>query len=599
MKKTMTHRGVEAMKTLLIFVLIVLMLVLLILLLLGQSSRNRESVLPADRMVVYAAGAETGYARGMETGRVLPTVLAFRENDVEDAGELRCLYAADTMAKPYAALYETLRTLFGADGHAAVLGEDTGAALWKALSAGTETYLYLAYQGALPPSVIRAYTYPEEDSETETTVLDATPHGDTVYVKEVFLLSLGRAAALLSSVSAENTGMVVGTDETEDRICAVTRDGAGNVAVFRLCGDGENDADTPMPGAETTPDFGAESTSDASASPEDGIAAASYTDEMTTVNDVLTAVRSLAAEAQGAEFLSGGDDPTALSLDGVYRMPTLTVTVWDPETALFSGENAQDNAHTAAEVLSLLGMDGDDADNYYTDSGGGRVYLNADGRLHLTRDGQIVYSALRGGGIPVTDSLGYASVGGSYLLSEYLRAADRLLDRLSACDTALGGGDMTPALYQVAGSGGTSDTEDSGIVITYIYTVNGIPVTDGDGAPLAAMTLTAQNGMITSLALFACRAELGSTDEGTYLLPQTVVRDAMRAEREAVSETVAEPESADTETAQETGSGEDSADVSAEPESPDTEITENAPLVMRYVVPADGGECYAEWVILG
>lgn len=591
MKHDTLVRAVEGLKTVLLFFLIVLMLVLLILLMLGQNTSRQEAIVPEERMVVYTTGAATGYAKGMQRAHVIPAMLAFRE----DGGVMQCLYASDSMLKPYAALYEPIRTLFGADSFCTVPEAEEGGALW-ARCARNGDYLYLRYQSALPPAVIRAYTFAEDDSETENANLDARAQGDSVYAREIFFVPY-------SLIDTEDA-------DAAEEICAVTRDDAGNVAVFRYGKafrqtDGES-TEAPAHPVETETNAADNGSVPASAAyafyaaapgteSAEHAASAAYTGSLSVY---LTAVGNLAADAQDAVFAAAaGDgtgeedipyavsDPTAVYLNGIYRMPVLHMEQWNPEEELFSGEN--ENAY---RLLSLLGLGENDTENHYTDTNGSLVYLNADGRLLFQRNGEIRYTALQSGGIPISDYLGYASVGGSYLLSEYLRASDRLLDALASCDAALGGKDLQTALYSVRRTTG----EDGGVlVISYIYTMNGIPVTDENGTVMTAMTLTASDGVVRSLYLRACRAEkvtdgIDGNDGTVYLLPQSVLLRAMQAEAGGSPDGTQNGGEADVGITDEAADG-----TTDEAQHSD----ERGIFVMRYMRdPADASRASAEWV---
>ncbi len=504
---TVRYRLREGLKTVLIFVLIVLMIVLLMLLMLGQGSAGEGTRLPANRMVVYTAGAETGYTKGMDTSRVLPTTLYFREADDAD-GTLRCLTASAHMEKPYASLYTLYRTLFGADSHCTRYEGEAAAALLRN-SMAADTCIAVSYGSALPPSVIRAYTFDEDAGDGEEISPDETPDGDAVYVRDVIFVE----EAAVSDLPVQ-----------PDRICAVTRDDDGNAALFSLTPpqDVSEETDTVLYAQRSTAAM-----ADASA--------------LSVLSSYTAALSTLAADAQTV-YAADITHASSLSFenDGIYRLPCLQLYAWDPGIALFSADKTEGNAEAAqadthekaAAVLALLGMDEGDTDNYYNDNMGGRVYLNADGRLRLSRDGMIRYTALQGGGIPIAEYLGYASVGGSYLLSEYLRACDRMLGRLAVLDAALGGGDADISLSAVYASQGS-------ITIRYVYTYNGVPLRDETGTPLNALSVTCAGGCVTALSWAVRYVQLppgdGTIGEelGTYLLPQSVVRRAMEAEARA------------------------------------------------------------------
>lgn len=541
MKHEAYIRAVERIKTGIIFILIVLMLVLLLLLMLGQSTANAESMLPKDRMVVYTTGAETGYAKGMASVHTVPAMLAYRTAQMSGQS-ISCLYATDSMEKPYSTLYGLIRVLFGAESLCTELDAKQGEELWKACT-NMDSFLYLRYQGALPPGVIRAYTYVEDDSTLDGADLDETPQGDTVYVKEVFFLSKQNIDLFL-----QNSGETANVNAAEDsnEICAVTRDGEGHTALFCFQKNGTQKTNAAEQRVLQSADAYI-----ANAFAQDNAVDSSMREAAAVIGEdisvYLEAVQNLsAADVQPAYFFGSfddsdhsdcfhsqvkacsftADDPTAVYYDGICRMPVLTLTPWNADPVLFSSEKA-------TEALSLLGIHEGEDDHYYTDTHGGRVYLNEDGRLRIGEDGSgtVEYTALQGGGIPINTYLGYASFGGSYLLSEYLRAADRLLSRLTDLDRAFGGGDMTVSLYSVRSVRNPAVhtyQESSGIVLVYIYTMYGIPVMDEAGNVMTAMTLTASGGNVTQVTFHPCTGNAAGAYD--YLLPQTVVWEAMQLE---------------------------------------------------------------------
>ncbi len=491
------RRITESIKSFIIFLLLVLMLILLILLMTGQNSGSFAALLPEDRMVVYATGADGVYTAGMDTQYVLPATIAYRVPGVSSDSAMQLLYASGQTEKPYAALYAPIRLLFGAGSVCTVSDTAEGNALW-ARCARAELFVYLSFGGALPPAVIRAYTFSEGDAEEYAGVsLDEVPSGDTAYAKEIFLL----------------TTEILGDSAEDASLCAVTRDAQGTVAVFRR-GTGSVPAEETAPtvvGAETEPT-------------EDGIAPLaepndSSEDAASVLRSCIATLSSQAGETQHASFAVDTADPSAILHDGIYRLPSLHIGVWDPEVCLF------DDGETASRVLSLLGMDVNDTDNYYNAAQGGRVYLNENGRLWLSSDGTVSYTALKNGGIPITEYLGYTSVGGSYLLSEYLRAADRLLGHLKTLDASFGGGDLSVFLYEVR----SADDPAGGVLLRYCYSFSGIPILDINGAPLTAMTLTAVGGVVKELTICVKDGTVG--DNAEYLLPQSVVFAAIRAEQ--------------------------------------------------------------------
>ncbi len=494
MKQYRLFSPVEAFKSVLIFVLIVLMLVLVILLVIGQNSTMEETLPQADRMVIYASGEQSKSISGMDTARVSPYLLAYRQ----DGGETQILHATDAVHKPYEVLYPLLRALFGADGIGYAMELDAGAALWDACIGMTDS-VYVRYHGALPSSVIRAYTYSEEDSATVTAVLDEYADGNAAYVRELFFVS---AEQLLQHESL--LPQIPTADPTA--ICAVTCDDRGAVTLF-LQGGGQSPAVQTTAAEEEVP--GADTDSRARAAvPEDALDA------------YIASMAALSSQEQTGTLLSSGTAfGTTASLDGIYAMPGITRTPYDPER-LYS------NPETLHSVLALLGLREGDADNYYTDGAGDRVYLNASGRLTVSDTASVIrFVSMQEGGLDPADYLGYASIGREYLLSEYLRASDKLLSQLSQSAAMLGGDVLRCSLTDVEIF--REEAADT-LQLTYGYTYRGIPLLGETGAILPAMILRASGGVITELELHLCDAVLSS--EEAYLLPQSVMAEAMALE---------------------------------------------------------------------
>ena len=500
MKQKASFAPAEAAKMLLIFVLIVLMLVLLILLVVGQNRAAEETLPQADRMVVYASGAQPLYDAGMDTARVTPYLIAYRVG----GGTLSVLHASDAPEKPYEALYPLLRTLFGAGAYPTLLSRETGAILWEACRAADDL-IYIRYNGTLPAAVIRAYTYSEEDSETVAAVLDAHVQG-TAYARELFLIP----GTLLSSY-ADLLGFTPPCASTD--ICALAMDGAGNAALFCAAAD----AAAPAVQSEDGTGNGA-GTQDPDVQPYS-------TDTPGALDAYIASMEALSSGAQKGAFSRTGVTE-ALLLDGIYRMPEIVLSACDPQTALYADREKLE------AVLGMLGMTGNDTDSYYTDGTGARIYLNSRGQLTVAAAGTTLrYEALQDGGLALSDYLGYASIGGDYLLSEYLRAADRLLSGLELLEGAFGGDALTCTLIGVTAA---SEDEQDTVVLTYGYTCRGIPLLDENGAIRRAMVVRAGDGVISHLELYPCHAVLA--EEDTWLLPQTVARDAILEERQNVPE---------------------------------------------------------------
>lgn len=491
----------EWIKTLVIFAEIVLMLVLMLLLMIGQNGTREEALPLSDRMVVYSTGFQPMLSQGMDTARVSPYMLAYRR----DGGDAQILHAVDSLEKPYAVLYPLLRSLFGANAVGYALDGTVGADLFAACAERSD-YIYVRYVGALPSSVIRAYTYSEEESGTAS--YDEHAGGDTAYVREVFFLPVEALRTYEASVPALQ-------DQGDDAVCALTRDDAGSITLF--CGTAVAAAQEPVPAAETeVPD--AAVFSDAASS----VSAASAEMTVGGLDDDLDSLAALAADAHAGMLTFCGAYGMTASLSGVYRMPDITLTPFDPAASLYT------DAQKTASVFGLLGMRERDTDNYYTDTAGSRVYLNAQGRLTVSSKGtSIRYDALQEGGLDLADYLGYASVGGNYLLSEYLRAADRLLSQLKALEPALGGDALTVSLIGVHL---TTENDADTLELTYGYTYRGIPLFNENGEIRRAMVVRARGGVISHLELYPCGVSLSEAE--AYLLPQTVAVEAMALERE-------------------------------------------------------------------
>lgn len=502
MKRRHGFSPAEAIKSVIIFILIVLMLVLMLLLMIGQNGSREEPLPQADRMMVYASGAQPMFAAGMDTARVSPYLLAYRRG----GAALQIVHASESVGKPYEELYPLLRDLFGARAVGYTPDSDTASRLWCACP-DMDSYIYVRYVGELPVSVIRAYTYSAEDSETTAATLDERVQGAASYIKELYLLPMQALQAFpgLLPLSA--------LQET-DAVCAVTCDDAGAVTLYRLSGSAQA-ADSTAVG--DTDDTEADST-DALALLREDAAAES---DIGLLDTYLDAMEALSADTQtGALLPCVSRFGTAVRLDGIYRMPQITLTPFDPASALYADPGKQ------TAILGLLGLRERDTDNYYTDGTGDRIYLNASGRLTVSGETAVIrYDALQEGGLDLADYLGYASIGGDYLLSEYLRASDMLLSGLEALESAFGGDALVCTLIDVKTiSGGTEDT----LVLTYGYTLCGIPLLDASGEICPAMVVHACGGVISHLELYPCHASI--SPEPQYLLPQSVAQEAMLLE---------------------------------------------------------------------
>ncbi len=526
-------RITEIAKSVVIFALCVVMMLLLVLLMLDHRSVQNESLLPEDRMVVYESGAATGYFEGMDHTRVIPERIACR-----NGGALECLYASENVAKAYEVLYPLIDVLFGQGSGCCQLPQSIGDALWKGCSVEPRLF-YLRYHGALPVSVIRAYTFSStHGADVQMSVLNETTMGDSAYIKELFFIEADSLDLIIEGAAAALSDDVQASEYTT--VSAVARDDNGNVFVFTadqeqyqrmmdlLCeGDGtlENgtsadEAEAIVPGLHVPRAENEFVETDVRGDMEPIRTLSAYIDD---ARDHFSNANTAAffSEREGSIPLFS-EAETALWMDGVYELPQLQTKQVRFHELLFFDETTNSSAKN---VLSLLGVRNKDTDNYYTDTQGDRVYLNAEGRLVFSHDGMIDYTAMGDGGLSVADYLGYASIGGNYRLSEYLCAADSLLSLLKEQNAALCGGDLQCMLYSVGMI--PSDGYDV-IVITYVYTAGGIAVTDEHGVPIRALTLEASGSMIRRLQL--CSANVMYTDTFACVLPQSIVADAIRLE---------------------------------------------------------------------
>lgn len=502
MRQRIAFSTVECIKTIILFILIVLMLVLMVLLMLDQNGTREEALPTADRMVVYASGVQPMYAAGMDTARVTPYLLAYRR----DGSNPQILHASDTVRKPYETLYPLLRDLLGSNAVGHTPDRETGQRLWSACI-GCSDYIYIRYIGALPAAVIRAYTYSDEDSES-VQVSDERAQGTSAYIRELFFIpgqALQPYREALPQISAMDA----------DALVALTCDETGNITLFY-----ESIPETAL-SAVPAADFGAEDSTDAYPAENIAAEAAVQGSILGTYTDSIAAISNEWQE--GVLSLSADGFRIGASLEGLYRMPQAVLSPFDPAAALYP------EPRKMSSVLGLLGMRESDTDNYYTDSDGNRVYLNASGRLTVSAGNAAVrYDALEEGGLELSDYLGYSSIGGEYLLSEYLRAADRLLSQLEVQETAFGGDALVCSLIEAdLVPEQASDT----LVLTYGYTCRGIPLLDERGEVRRAMVLQARDGVVSHLELYPCFASV--SEEEQYLLPQSVALQAMELEHAA------------------------------------------------------------------
>ncbi len=456
----------EMAKTAAIFCLAVILLVEMILVMAGQSAHEDEALPFENRMVVYESGAQSAFSGEMDPTRLTPTAVVWRG----EGRNTRGITASDRLPDVYALLTPALRSFMGEEGLCTVYGQEDGNAVWEAcLSMGA--YIYVSYPGALPPAVLYAYAATEEDGAS---VSDATPAGDSIYVRELFLIPESE-------------------EENAPTVC-ITRDDRGRVA--RLLAGAEDAhtetvrayiamADALIPDAPSLTFYGTDRT----------------------------------LPAYGRYALSGdtalGTD-TALYYSTALSLPALALSYPRAGEVLFHERSAP----ILTSLLSLMGLGGADMENHYTEPSGDRIYLYENGRLTLGDNGNLFYTAI-GRGLPVSLYLGYTDVAGSYSLTEYLRAADGFLDRLRKILPAWVGGVATPTLTDVRL---IRENEGYAVSITYSYTHMGLPLLDTDGTPMTALSMTVRDARILSLSLHALSAESG---EDTVLAPHDVSLELM------------------------------------------------------------------------
>lgn len=503
MKQRLAFSTVEWIKTILIFVLIVLMLVLTVLLMIGQNGTNEEVLPQADRMVIYASGVQPMYASGVDTARVSPYLVAWRR----DGQQPQILHAAEAARKPYEVLYPLLRELLGSDAVGYTVEPELGARLWSACIDMTD-FVFIRYLGALPASVICAYTYSEEDGGS-VTVSDEHMTGASAYIREMFLIPV----KVLAAHGTYGNIFPITVDENTDAVCALACDERGDITLFCLA--------DPVSGEDSV-SAAAEIDEDPEVSAE--VSAVSAMEDIGDLALYINSIAALSTERKPGVLQTASDGfSVEIFLDGLYHMPQLTVSGFTPKEELYT------KPQSVSAILGILGMRERDGDNYYTDSDGNRVYLNALGRLTVSKVGSYVhYDALQDGGLALSDYLGYTSFGGDYLLSEYLRASDRLLSLLETQESVFGGDALVCSLFDVRL---VSEDEGDTLVLTYGYTYRGIPLLDDGGQIRRAMVLHARSGVISHLELYPCHAEISAEEQ--YLLPQSVVLEAMALEYQA------------------------------------------------------------------
>ena len=562
----MLSRVFETVKTVIIFMLCVTMLVMTLLLMASDQGNDEVAYPFEERMIFYGDSADATNQTGMDTLRMMPTAIAMRSPSQMEEDRLRAENATlrvvlDGALLPnvYTSLYPLLQEMLG---YAAVgTTVEDGEALWME-ALGAENLLYMVYAGDLPSALIFAYTF-DDSAFGESQTLPT----HSAYCKELIFFEEKETAELLLLARASDgtvTRFVLTENGAQDGDATASKDGAPTI---------ETDAETAMDGADLS-------------APNENSPTAMSEGEDTSLHALelsayIEIVGNLAKEAHPGCFLcqlpkeaqkprleeteptssnegqmgSGTQLDGALSKDGeevTSGAYLLGMTNAETDTALvywgvrslpnvtlsrFGGMQVLDANESEGLYLLLhtIGMRDSAVENHYIDRDGGRVYLDADGRLYIAPDGALHYAALQNGGIPGSALLGYSNINGVYSLSESLQISDRLvtvfskniIPMLCAVEQEVsenGNALQTPILSvtSVMLEGGVS-----GVHVRYGYAIDGVPLCDADGNALSSFSVVISGDAVVSASLLPL---IATEEEKSYLLPMQVALRAMTYE---------------------------------------------------------------------
>jgi len=294
-------------------------------------------------------------------------------------------------------------------------------ARWKTcLSANS--FFYLRWDGEFSAAILRAYALPEDEE-----AMLAMAEGTLPWIHEIFLFPKG---------------------QTNDGVCAVSRDLAGQVSLWRR--EAVGDAwDTDLP------DFG----------------------DFTIY--------------QSRGILRRFDFAGSLYPDISFRLQSLPVpSVLLTLPALlpqYPFAQEQSAARIPDSVLACFGYNLNKVTGYYESEADTAVFVGTHGTLRASAD-TLTYEATARGGLPVGDFLKKDSA--SYNLRDDLAAGEALVASLRQSDRRLLGGIAEPALTSVS-------VEQDTLVMTYSYFYENIRI----DLSSPAITVTVRDHAIAAVSV--------------------------------------------------------------------------------------------------
>ncbi|MBQ8275426.1 MAG: hypothetical protein IJZ02_02220 [Clostridia bacterium] len=380
-------RTVERLKTVL-FVGLFLSSAILSVFYIADASAGQgtaEGNLPAEVLAVLMGNAEA--EDSLPPDSLMPAFFGMKQAGEEPVG----IRSGTEMMRD---LNELISPWIGfAMGEGSVCTAEADAARWKTcLSANA--FFYLRWDGEFPAAILRAYALPEDKDAMLTTA-----EGELPRIHEIFLFPQG---------------------QTNDGVCAVSRDLAGQVSLWR-----QKNANTAWD--ETLPDF----------------------DDFSIYQS-----RGILQSFDFAGELYPDISSRLQSLPVLRTLITLPALLFDYPLA-----QEQSAARISDFVLECLGYNLNKATGYYESETDTAVFVETHGTLRATAD-TLTYEATDRGGLSVGIFLEKDST--AFNLRDDLAAGEALVAALRRGDRFLLGGAAEPRLTSISLEGDT-------LILTFSY----------------------------------------------------------------------------------------------------------------------------------
>lgn len=385
-------RIIEHIKTVLFIALFVGAVTMAGIYIAAQPRAETAGDLP-DEVLSALRGGGGSEAAVLSGDHLLPEFLGIKESGkaaVSPAGSVAMLRDLDEALDPWVAF------ALGEGASPSVLSSTDGALYWRqCLSA--DSYFHLSWRFPVPAVVLRAHSLPEQADAMLTAAGESLPR-----IAELFIFPGGRS----------------------DRVCAVSRDGAGEITLWRRTPSAEDDL----------PDF-----ADFAVYLERGLLP--------------------------AYSFAGAEDPGALST--LANLPVYADVLMLPELAVRAPYADVDaSARVGEGVLTLFGYNPNKISAYYEADTDTAVYVGTQGTLRASAH-RLAYEATAQGGLAVADLVRRSS--GTLNLRDDIIACEVLVDALRRADASLAGGEALP---QLAGIG----TADGMLILEYVYTAGNVAI---------------------------------------------------------------------------------------------------------------------------